>query len=183
MFMVSPKAAKKWADRYRAEGSPGMAGRNSRPPHHSPTWHDQRIKERCMTTPFGPRLIGESEKTLNALLCRFLTGTRLNESQWVTLRLAGMLDGTVDGSGLTDAARDRAQLSDADSIVAELTSRGPLDDGRLTGAGRELVEQIQATVTEATRPVWQGLPEDDVAATTRVLNEVLARARTVLTGL
>jgi hypothetical protein len=158
MFMVSPKAAKKWADRYRAEGSPGMAGRNSRPPHHSPTWHHQRIKERCMTTPFGPRLIGESEKTLNALLCRFLTGTRLNESQWVTLRLAGMLDGTVDGSGLTDAARDRAQFPDADSIVAELTSRGLLDDGRLTGAGRELVEQIQATVTEATRPVWQGCP-------------------------
>jgi hypothetical protein len=59
---------------------------------------------------------------------------------------------------------------------------GLLDDGRLTGAGRELAEQIQATVTEATRPVWQGLPEDDVAATTRVLNEVLARARTVLTG-
>jgi hypothetical protein len=101
----------------------------------------------------------------------------------VTLRLAGLLAGTVDGSGLTDAARDRAQFSDADSIVAELTSRGLLDDGRLTGAGRELVEQIQATVTEATRPVWQGLPEDDVAATTRVLNEVLARARTVLTGL
>jgi hypothetical protein len=139
MFIVSPNAAKKSADRYRAEGSPGMAGRNSRPPHHSPTWHDQRIhdqriKERCMTTPFGPRLIGESEKTLNALLCRFLTGTRLNESQWVTLRLAGMLDGTVDGSGLTDAARDRAQFPDADSIVAELTSRGLLDDGRLTGA-------------------------------------------------
>jgi hypothetical protein len=140
-------------------------------------------KEQCMTTPFGPRLIGESETTLNALLCRFLTRTRLNESQWVTLRLAGMLDGTVDGSGLTDAARDRAQFPDADSIVAELTSRGLLDDGRLTGAGRELVEQIQATVTEAARPVWQGLPEDDVAATTRVLDEVLARARTVLTGL
>jgi hypothetical protein len=76
----------------------------------------------------------------------------------VTLRLAGLLAGTVDGSGLTDAARDRAQFSDADSIVAELTSRGLLDDGRLTGAGRELVEQIQATVTEATRPVWQGCP-------------------------
>ncbi|MGH3357241.1 MAG: helix-turn-helix domain-containing protein [Nocardioidaceae bacterium] len=136
-----------------------------------------------MTTPFGPRLIGETEKTLSALLLRFLSGSGLREPDWVTLRLAGMLDGTVDGSGLTDAARDRAQFSDADSIVSELTSRGLLDDGRLTDAGRELVEPIQAAITEATRPIWEGLPEDDVAATTRVLNEVVARARTVLTTL
>lgn len=36
MFMVSPRTAKKWADRYRAEGVAGMADRSSRP-HHSPT--------------------------------------------------------------------------------------------------------------------------------------------------
>ena len=47
-----------------------------------------------MSTPFGPQLIGETEKTLNALLHRFLRGTGLNEAQWVTLRLAGLLDGS-----------------------------------------------------------------------------------------
>ena len=36
MFMVSPRTAKKWADRYRAEGLSGMADRSSRP-HASPT--------------------------------------------------------------------------------------------------------------------------------------------------
>jgi hypothetical protein len=30
-----------------------------------------------MSTPFGPQLIGETEKTLNALLRRFLEGTGL----------------------------------------------------------------------------------------------------------
>jgi hypothetical protein len=36
MFMVSPRTAKKWADRYRLEGTAGMTDRSSRP-HHSPT--------------------------------------------------------------------------------------------------------------------------------------------------
>jgi len=45
-----------------------------------------------MPTPFGPQLIGETEKTLGALLRRFLEGTGLSEPQWVTLRLADRLD-------------------------------------------------------------------------------------------
>jgi transposase-like protein len=36
MFMVSPRTAKKWADRYRVEGVPGMVDRSSRP-HRGPT--------------------------------------------------------------------------------------------------------------------------------------------------
>jgi Integrase core domain/leucine-zipper of insertion element IS481 len=35
MFMVAPRTAKKWADRFRCEGAPGMLDRSSRP-HHSP---------------------------------------------------------------------------------------------------------------------------------------------------
>ncbi|WP_165614162.1 helix-turn-helix domain-containing protein, partial [Mycolicibacterium holsaticum] len=31
MFMVSAKTAKKWADRFRAEGATAMADRSSRP--------------------------------------------------------------------------------------------------------------------------------------------------------
>lgn len=31
MFMVAPRTAKKWAERYRTEGPPGMADRSSRP--------------------------------------------------------------------------------------------------------------------------------------------------------
>lgn len=36
MFMVAPRTAKKWADRFRAEGVPGMVDRSSRP-RSSPT--------------------------------------------------------------------------------------------------------------------------------------------------
>ena len=133
-----------------------------------------------MTTPFGPRLIGETEKTLNALLRRFLEGTGLSEPQWVTLRLADSLDGGVDTDGLAAAVVDRAHLPHAAELVRELTARGLLDDGRLTPAGHELTASIQATITTETAPIWNGLPVDDVAAATRVLNEVVNRARVAL---
>ena len=133
-----------------------------------------------MTTPFGPQLIGETEKTLNALLLRYLEGTGLTEPQWVTLRLAGMLDGSVDSDGLAAAVTNRAHFADAEQLVVELTARGLLDDGQLTSAGRDLVANVQAATVAATAPIWDGLPADDVAATTRVLNEVLGRAHAAL---
>lgn len=133
-----------------------------------------------MSTPFGPQLIGETEKTLNALLRRFLHGTGLTEPQWVTLRMANLLDGSVDGDGLATAVADRAQFPDAADLVGELTNRGLLDDGQLTSAGRELTTAVQATISTQTAPIWANLPADDVAAATRVLNEVIIRARAVL---
>jgi hypothetical protein len=130
-----------------------------------------------MSTPFGPRLIGETEKTLNALLRRFLAGTGLTEPEWVTLRLADLLDG---GADLGAAVADRAQLPEAADLVSELTRRGLLDDGRLTSAGRELTTKIQETIANETASIWENLPADDVAAATRVLNEVVTRARVAL---
>jgi hypothetical protein len=136
--------------------------------------------EASMSTPFSPRLIGETEKTLGALLRRFLEGTGLTESEWVTLRLADELDGSVGSDGLAAALSDRAHFADAIELVHGLTDRGLLDDGCLTSVGRDLTAEVQAKITAQTAPIWQDLPIDDVAATTRVLNEVIARARAVL---
>jgi hypothetical protein len=132
------------------------------------------------TTPLGPQLIGETEKTLNALLRRFLDGTGLSEPQWVTLRLAGLLDGTVDGEGLAAAAVDRAHFSDGAELVSGLTDRKLLSGGRLTAAGRDMVAGVQARIETGAAPIWDDLPAGDVAAATRVLNEILARAPTAL---
>jgi hypothetical protein len=133
-----------------------------------------------MSTPFGPQLIGETEKTLGALLRQFLEGTGLTEPQWVTLRLADLLDGGVDAHGLAAAVADRAQFPNAADLINELTSRDLLNNGRLTPAGRSLIATVQSTITTETTPIWDHLPEDDVAAATRVLNEVVTRARAVL---
>src|SRR5262245_4284768 len=132
-----------------------------------------------MSTPFGPQLIGETEKTLDALRL-FLEGTGVTESQWVTLRLAERLDGSVDAIGLAAAVADRAHLSNAAALVDELTSRSLLDNGRVTSAGRELTAAIQTTIATTTAPIWESLPDEDVAAATRVLNEIVTRARAVL---
>jgi len=133
-----------------------------------------------MTTPFGPQLIGETEKTLVALLRRTLEGTGLTEPQWVTLRLAAMLEGSVDDDGLVAAVADRTQFPDAAEIVRHLTARNLLAGGRLSPAGRELLQTVLARNESTTGPIWQNFPSGDVAATTRVLNEVLTRARAVL---
>jgi hypothetical protein len=133
-----------------------------------------------MSTAFGPQLIGETEKTLNALLRRFLQETGLTEPEWVTLRVADLLDGSVGIDGLAAAVADRAHFPDAADLVAELTNRGLIDDGRLTSAGRELTATVQAKITSETASIWDNLPADDVAAATRVLNEVVTRARMAL---
>ena len=77
-----------------------------------------------MATAFGPQLIGETEKTLNALLRRHLDGTGLTEPQWVTLRLADQLGDTADLEGLADVVRDRADFADAHDLVGALRHAG-----------------------------------------------------------
>lgn len=133
-----------------------------------------------MSTPFGPQLIGETEKTLNALLCRFLQEPGLTEPEWVILRLAALLDGNVDADSLVAAVADRAHFPDAAALVGDLTSRGLIDGGRVTPRGRDLTAAVQATITTETASIWDSLPVDDVAAATRVLNEVITRPRVVL---
>ena len=39
---------------------------------------------------------------------------------------------------------------------------------------------VQDTITTETATIWDDLPADDVTAATRVLNEVVTRARAVL---
>jgi hypothetical protein len=133
-----------------------------------------------MTTPFGPQLIGETEKTLNALLLRHLEGTGLTEPEWVTLRVASMSDGAVDHDALVTAVTDRAHFAGAARLVDDLTARGLLDDGRLTVDGHQLLTQLQASLAADTGAVFGELSSDDVAATERVLNELVSRARVVL---
>ncbi len=137
-----------------------------------------------MTTPFGPQLIGETEKTLNALLLRHLQAVavddRLTEPQWVTLRVAHMLDGSVDHNGLATAVADRAHFPDATPLVDDLTRRGLLDDGRLTSEGRERLARLQAAIADDASAIFDDLAPDDVATTERVLNELLSRARVAL---
>jgi transposase InsO family protein len=77
MFMVAPRTARKWADRFRAEGQAGMADRSSRP-HVSPTKTapalmrrivDLRWRHRLGPVQIGGRL-GVPASTVHAVLTR-----------------------------------------------------------------------------------------------------------------
>jgi len=135
------------------------------------------IPEPVETVPFGPVLLGQTEKTLQALLRHTLTGTGLSEPEWVTLRLATMVDGQVDRLGLISVVSDPAKIADAAALVEALTEQGLVVDGQPTANGHELVATVLAASEATSGMVWRDLPIADVEAATRVLNEVLRRAR------
>ncbi|CAI9416373.1 MarR family transcriptional regulator [Nocardioides sp. T2.26MG-1] len=136
-----------------------------------------------MPTPFGPQLIGETEKTLNALLNALLAG-RLSEPEWVTLRLAHLLEGEVGSADqLAAAVSDRARFDDAAELVRGLTAAGLLQDGRPTAQSRALVADLQEQIAVRIEPIWRDLPAEDLAAAARVLTHVRDRARAGLASL
>lgn len=133
-----------------------------------------------MPIPFGPQLIGQTEKALNALLDTILTRQDLTEPQWVTLRLTKQFD---SAGTLADFVRDQTHRADASAILAELTQRGLIADDALTAQGRALVARISGEIAAIAGPVWADLDPDDTARSERVLNTVLERTRAVLAQL
>jgi transposase InsO family protein len=77
MFMVAPRTAKKWADRYRAEGAAGMADRSSRP-QSSPTKTEPGLMRQIVALRWRQRLgpvqiggrLGMPASTVHAVLTR-----------------------------------------------------------------------------------------------------------------
>jgi hypothetical protein len=127
-----------------------------------------------MTSTFGPQLVGETEKTLQALLRRALTGTGLDERLWVALRVADQ----SDGRALRDRLADRARFEDADELVTTLEQRRLVADDAPTMEGRVLLERVLARSAALSGPIWDDIDDADAAA--RALTEVLARARAAL---
>jgi hypothetical protein len=132
------------------------------------------------TIPFGPQLLGETEKTLNALLRTALQGTGLTEAQWVALRVAALTGGSTTAAELALVVADRAHFADAADLVGALEQRGLLADGQVTAAGHETLESVLARSATLTGPIWEGYDSSDLEAATLVLNELLTRARALL---
>ena len=141
------------------------------------------------TTPtFSTQLIGQTEKTLNAILGRLLAPTGLTEPQWVTLTVAVMSGGSIERRAFVSriAAALKIDEAEAQARIAELTAAGLLEVGdaavtvTVTDAGRELQGRIRSTVVEITQRMWGDLPAEDLEAAGRVLTTVLERANAEL---
>jgi hypothetical protein len=142
---------------------------------------------------FSAAVLGQTEKTLNAILDRQLSGTGLTEHQWITLTLTvgGAADGgSVDRDQLISRLTGGLRVSDAEAQarIAELAAAHLLvaPDGEgsvtVTDAGRQLHGQIGSAVTRITHRLWGDLPADDLATAARVLTTVLERANAELTA-
>ena len=137
------------------------------------------------TPTFGPPVIGQTEKALNAILARQLTGTGLGERHWVTLTMTVASGGTVDRDELIGRVAGvlKGGEAEAQALIVDLAARQLLDvpDGdespvKVTDAGQQLHSRIRAAVSEITQRLWGDMPAADLATAGRVLNTVLARA-------
>jgi hypothetical protein len=127
-----------------------------------------------MTATFGPQLIGQTEKTLQALLRRALADTGLSERQWISLRLADQPDGTA----LRDRIADQAKFDDADQLVTDLEQRGFIANHAPTADGHAMLDRVLAKSAALSGPIWDDIDDADAAA--HALTVVLTRARAAL---
>ena len=63
----------------------------------------------------SPRVIGQAEKTLNAILDRLLAGTGLTEPQWVILTLAVTDGGPAEPDKFTRMVADALKISETEA--------------------------------------------------------------------
>ena len=138
-----------------------------------------------------PQVIGQAEKTLNAILFRLLAGPGLTEAQWITLTLTAVGGGAVGRGQLVGQVAHGLKVSDARARahLAELAAarliQDPGDDAgivRLTAAGEQVYGRLRAAVTQATRRLWGDLPAEDLATAGRVLSIITERANAELAG-
>jgi len=140
------------------------------------------------TTPtLTPRLIGETEKSLNAILDRLLAGTNLDEHQWVTLTLTMSLtgDGPIDREDLVGRVAHALKVDDARARarIDELKAAGLLDVAEGEGAqvsatesGQRLHARVRTGTAEIVDRLWGDLPAEDLTVAARILSVVRDRA-------
>jgi hypothetical protein len=132
-----------------------------------------------------PQIIGQAEKTLNAILFRLLAGPGLTEAQWITLTLNAAGGGTTSRGQLVAQVAHGLKVSEARarehlaSLVAAQLVQDPGDDAgpvRFTAAGTGVFGQLRGAVTEITQQLWSGLPAEDLTTAGRVLSIITERA-------
>ena len=135
--------------------------------------------------PFGPPLVGQTEKALNAILMQHLAGTGLTAPQWVTLSVTLRGGGTAAADELVRRVAGALKVGEAHAAerIDELAGAQLLErrDGAepqviVTAAGERLHGQIRNGVGRVTDRLLAGLPAEDLAAAARVLGTVLERA-------
>jgi len=137
---------------------------------------------------FSPRVIGQAEKTLNAILARQLAGTGLTEPQWVILTLAVTSGETAGREQFTRLVADALKTSETDArarigdmvTAQQLQITGEAPAVTVTGPARQLHSRIRTAIAGITQRLWGDLPGEDLATAGRVLAIITDRANAEL---
>jgi DNA-binding MarR family transcriptional regulator len=136
------------------------------------------------TTPPFTQLVGQTEKTLNAILDRLLDGA-VTEAQWVALVLIAGSGGTADRDEFTSRVAHALKMDRqaAAQLVGQLDAKGLVLTGpeagsavALTDAGQQLLGRVREQTGDVTARLWGDLPQQDLDVVGRVLSTVLERA-------
>ncbi|MFC9919610.1 hypothetical protein [Agromyces binzhouensis] len=138
--------------------------------------------------PYGTRLIGQTEKTLNAILERLLEGSGIGEREWVALTV--LLQSAPAGRAASSArvaSALRVEPRGVDALLDALAERGLLAEAAgslsVTDAGRELHSRIRRRAEEIVGRLWGDISAEDRETAASVLNRTLRRATDELTAL
>lgn len=139
--------------------------------------------------PFGTRLIGQTEKTLNAILDRLLAGSGVTEPQWVALivTLRGGSASPADAAQRIATTLKTSPEAGAEILVGLMdhgfVEAGGAEEIGAAKAGREFHDAVQQRIAEITDRLWGDIPADDRETAAAVLNTTLLRATTELDSL
>ena len=139
-----------------------------------------------------PQIIGQAEKTMNAILFRLLAGPGLTEAQWITLTLTAAGGGPTSRGQLVAQVAHGLKVSETQArehlaglVAAQLVQDSGDDAGpvRLTAEGTRVFGQIRGATAEIVQRLWGDLPAEDLATAGRVLSIITERANAELAGL
>ncbi|SEF18002.1 IS481 family transposase [Jiangella alba] len=150
-FSVSITTARRWADRYRELGEPGMVDRSSRPrrsPNQLPKRIEHRVVKLRVTRRWGPARIayhlGLNPSTVHQVLVRY----RCPRLKWTD---------PATGTRIKTSSRDKNRYEHAtpgDLIHVDIKKLGRIPDGggwRMFGRGSEQARRANAAADHAAR--------------------------------
>jgi hypothetical protein len=139
-------------------------------------------------TTLDPKIIGQAENALRAILNRALarTGGGITYQHWVALNLTAAGGGAIASDQLVGRLTSAVKIDDAAAraVIAELTAARLLQDQEprigLTDTGQARYRQIRTDLDQTTARLFGDLSADDLAIAGRVLTVITDRANAEL---
>ncbi|GAB2664997.1 hypothetical protein [Nocardia goodfellowii] len=133
-------------------------------------------------TTLNPSIIGQAEKHHTAVLTRALTGTSLDEKQWIVLNQAGAADEPIERSAhiarvaaMTQWTRTEVETAANALLASALLATTPHGLLEPTATGKAVVSKVRAESGAIVAAAYSAVPAEDLATAARVLATITAR--------